>query len=109
MSPATEEIVNECMTNGLPIIPFAYPTFFTAGKKQEDVKRQIRKNSLKSMKRSFSEGRCLDYSEGFEKYEETLNKKFSSEDKSLDSIVRMAKQEIESNTQVCVLHINCIT
>ena len=100
MSPATEEVVNESLRNGLPIIPFAYPTFFTAGKKQEDVKRQIRKNSLKSMKRSFSEGRCLDYSKVFEEDDETLNKKFSSEDKSLDSIVRMAKQEMLSSKQV---------
>eukprot|EP00091_Calanus_sinicus_P022641 TRINITY_DN7274_c0_g1_i1.p1 TRINITY_DN7274_c0_g1~~TRINITY_DN7274_c0_g1_i1.p1 ORF type:complete len:150 (-),score=29.26 TRINITY_DN7274_c0_g1_i1:237-656(-) len=68
-----------------------------AGRSQEAVKRKIRKNSIRSMKRSFSEGRCLDYSEPIE-VEETL-KKFSSEDKSLDSIVKIAKQEIEMNKQ----------
>ena len=69
MSPATEEVVNESLRNGLPIIPFAYPTFFTAGRNQEDVKRKIRKNSIRSMKRSFSEGRCLEYSEAIEEEE----------------------------------------
>eukprot|EP00092_Neocalanus_flemingeri_P007857 GFUD01008482.1.p1 GENE.GFUD01008482.1~~GFUD01008482.1.p1 ORF type:complete len:423 (-),score=109.98 GFUD01008482.1:42-1310(-) len=99
VSPGTEEIVNESLRNGLPIIPFAHPTFCTASKKQEDVKKRIRKNSLKSMKRSFSEGRCIDLSEVFQEDEETHNKKFGLEDKSLDSIVRMAKQEIESIKQ----------
>ena len=69
---------------------------------QEDVKRRIRKNSIRSMKRSFSEGRCLEYSEAIEE-EENL-KKFSSEDKSLDSIVKMAKQEMERNKPVFLLN-----
>jgi len=95
-SPATKEIVNESLRNGLPIIPFAHPTFATASKYQEEVKKRIRKNSLKkSMKRSFSEGRCLDFYEVLEEDDETRITKFNSEDKSLDSIVRMAKQEIE--------------
>ena len=98
MSPATEEFVNESLRNGLPIIPFAYPNLFRARRNQEDVKRRIKKNSVKSMKRSFSVGRCLDYSEVIEE-EETL-KKFSSEDKSLDSIVKIAKQEMEGNNLV---------
>jgi len=94
ISPATEEVVNESLKNGLPIIPFAYPTFVTVGKYQEDNKRRIRKNSQSSMKRSFSEGRCIDYPEVFEEEEEII-KKSMSEDRSLDSIVRLAKQEIQ--------------
>ena len=62
------------------------------------MKRRIKKNSVKSMKRSFSVGRCLDYSEVIEE-EETL-KKFSSVDKLLDSIVKIAKQEMEGNNLV---------
>ena len=93
LSPGTEEVVNDSVKNGLPIIPFSYPTFFTVGRCQEDIKTRIRKNSLSSMKRSFSEGRCIDYPEVFEEEEENL-KKSLSEDRSLDSIVRIAKKEI---------------
>ena len=92
VSPATEEVVNESLRNGLPIIPFAYPTFFMAGKNQEDVKKGIRKNSLKRLKRSFSRGRSQDY--------DNVGEEENYEDKSLDSIVRMAKQELESFNQV---------
>ena len=99
ISPATEEVVTESLRNGLPIIPFAYPSFFTMGRYQEDIKKRIRKNSQISMKRSFSEGRCIDYSEVFEEEDESI-KKSVSEDKSLDSIVRMAKQEMQSANQV---------
>ena len=83
----------------LNIIPFAFPSFFTVGRKQEDAKKKIRMDSIKSMKRSFSEGTCIDYSEVFEEGEETFNK-FTSEDKSLNSIVMLAKQEIEIKNQV---------
>jgi len=98
ISPATEEVVNESLRNGLPIIPFAYPTFFTVGRKQEDARKKMRKNPIRSMKRSFSEGKCLDYSKLFEEDEEPFNK-FTNEDKSLDSIVRLAKKEIENRKQ----------
>ena len=98
ISPATEEVVTESLRNGLPIIPFAYPSFFTMGRYQEDIKKRIRKNSQISMKRSFSEGRCID-SEVFEEEDESI-KKCVSEDKSLDSIVRIAKQEMQSANQV---------
>ena len=94
VSPATEEVVNESLRNGLPIIPFAYPTFFMAGKNQEDVQKGIRKNSLKRLKRSFSRGNSQDY--------DNVGEEENCEDKSLDSIVRMAKEEMESYNQVCV-------
>ena len=99
ISPATEEVVIESLKNGLPIIPFAYPTFFTVGRCQEDIKTRMRKNSLKSMKRSFSEGRFIDYPDIGEEDEDIL-RKVNSEDKSLDNIVRMAQQEILDNHQV---------
>ena len=51
------------------------------------------------MKRSFSEGRCFDYPDIGEEDEDIL-RKVNSEDKSLDSIVRMAQQEILDNHQV---------
>ena len=89
----------ESLKNGLPIIPFAYPTFLTVGRCQEDIKTRMRKNSLKSMKRSFSEGRCIDYPDIGEEDEDIL-RKVNSEDKSLDSIVRIAQQEILDNHQV---------
>ena len=66
ISPATAEIVAESLRNKLPIIPFAYPSSFTMGRYQEDTINRMRKNSLTSLKRSFSEGRCIDYFEVFE-------------------------------------------
>ena len=83
----------------MPIISFAYPTFFTVGRKQEDARNKMRKNPIRSMRRSFSEGKCLDYSEVFEEGEETFNK-FTSENKSLNIIFRLAKQEMETKNQV---------
>jgi len=99
ISPATQEIVEESLQHGLPIIPFAYPTFFTASKNQEDVKRQIRKNSIKSMRKSFSRGKCLDYSEVTEEDDESCSNDLPSDDKSLETIVKIAQQEIEDSTQ----------
>ena len=104
ISPATEEVVIESLKNGLPIIPFAYPTFFTVGRCQENIKTRMRKNSLKSMKRSFSEGRCIDYPDIGEEDEDIL-RKVNSEDKSLDSIVRIAQQQIVNNLKVYKLSI----
>ena len=99
ISPATEEVVIESLKKGLPIIPFAYPTFFTVGRCQENIMTKMRKNSLKSMKRSFSEGRCFDYPDIGEEDEDIL-RKVNSEDKSLDSIVRIAQQQMVNNLQV---------
>merc|ERR1712154_632785 len=42
-SPETEEIVKESIKNGLPIIPFAYPTFFTTHRRQETDSKMRRK------------------------------------------------------------------
>ena len=85
--PATEEVVKESLEQGLPIIPFAYPTFFIASKKQEDVKDGIRKNSLRRMKQSFSGERD---SEG-------------EQDKSLRCIVRKAQEEIKRKEKVPII------
>ena len=93
MSPATEEVVNESLRNGLPIIPFAYPTFFMASRNQEEVKNGIRKGSLKRMKNTFSSVQLQQNTEVFEKT--------TAENKSLESIVRRAKHEMESYKQVC--------
>lgn len=87
VSPTTEEVVSESIRNGMPLIPFAYPTFFMASKKQEDVKIGLRKNSLQRMRRSFSEGRAL--------YNSNDLKEEKIEDKSLESIVQLAKEELK--------------
>ena len=96
--PTTEEIVRESLAQGLPIIPFAFPTFFIASKNQEDVKNGIRKNSTERMKKSFTVG------EDFR--EDTVK------DKSLDSIVKLAKLEwnMRSLNQVFLLKYpkNCL-
>ena len=85
--PATEEVVKESLEQGLPIIPFAYPTFFIASKKQEDVKDGIRKNSLKRMKQSFSGDRDTE----------------GEQDKSLRCIVRKAQEEIKRKEKVPII------
>ena len=59
------------------------------------------------MKRSFSEGRCIDYPDIGEEDEDIL-RKVNSEDKSLDSIVRMAQQEMLNNHQVQIFIITLI-
>jgi len=89
ISPSTEEVVNESIKNGLPLIPFAYPTFFIVSKKQEDVKKGIRKNSVKRMERSFSEGRNID------SYEADFPEE--KEDKSLQGIIKIAKEQISKD------------
>ena len=100
VSPATEEVVNESLRNGLPIIPFAYPTFFMASKNPEDAPKGIRKNSLKGINRLFSRGRSQDY--------HNVGEEDNYEDMSLESIVRMAKQEMESYSQVFVSYISTV-
>jgi len=53
ISPIDEEIVNESMKKGLPIIPFAYPSFTLVNKTVEDTKTLLRENSQKDLKHSF--------------------------------------------------------
>ena len=96
MSPTTEEVVSESIRNGMPLIPFAYPTFFMASRKQEDVKIGLRKNSLQRMRRSFSEGRAL--------YNSNELKEEKIEDKSLESIVQLAKEELKLADKVSLIN-----
>ena len=53
ISPIDEEMVNESMKKGLPIIPFAYPNFVIVNKNEENTRSLIRENSLKDLKSSF--------------------------------------------------------
>ena len=53
ISPLDEEMVNESMKKGLPIIPFAYPSFVIVNKNVEDTKTLLRENSLKDLKHAF--------------------------------------------------------
>eukprot|EP00092_Neocalanus_flemingeri_P003603 GFUD01003866.1.p1 GENE.GFUD01003866.1~~GFUD01003866.1.p1 ORF type:complete len:497 (+),score=78.30 GFUD01003866.1:618-2108(+) len=55
VSPITEEIVSDSLEKGLPIIPFAYPTFHVTS--LEDNKQSARKNSLKNLKLAFCENK----------------------------------------------------
>ena len=58
MSPITEEIVSDSLEKGLPIIPFAHPTFHVTNNSYEEEKKQsMRKNSLKNLKMSFCENK----------------------------------------------------
>jgi len=57
VSPITEEIVSESMEKGLPIIPFAHPTFHISSNVPEEEKITARKNSLKNLKLAFCENK----------------------------------------------------
>jgi len=58
VSPITEEIVSDSLEKGLPIIPFAHPTFHVTNNSYEEEKKQsMRKNSLKNLKMSFCENK----------------------------------------------------
>ena len=50
ISPIDEEMVNESMKKGLPIIPFAYPNFVIVNKNEENTRSLLRENSLKDLK-----------------------------------------------------------
>jgi len=86
----TDEIVRESVENGLPIIPFAYPTFTCVDKKLEETRNMIRKNSAKDLKLAFDQNR----KKNFDIYNETEEEEVKNEDKSLYSIVHTAKAEL---------------
>ena len=100
--PSTEEIVRESLAQGLPIIPFAFPTFLIASKKHEDVKSGIRKNSTERMKKSFTVG---DYFREETVEDRSLDSLVTVEDRSLDSVVKLAQLELNRRNlkQVFVL------
>jgi len=56
ISPIDEEMVNESIKQGLPIIPFAYPNFVIVNKNEENTRSLLRENSQKDLKSSF---RCV--------------------------------------------------
>jgi len=88
-----EEIVSDSVQKGLPIIPFAYPTFSVVNKKLEETKDIIRKNSAKDLKRAFNENKMKNHDIYKEEEEEG-----SKEDKSLYSVVSTAKREMEKSS-----------
>jgi len=99
-SPETEEIVKESIKNGLPIIPFASPTFFTSRRRQE----------ADSKMRRGSHSGCQAFNKrrphlGCEVAADSEDEVFQMENDerceggeslpSLDSIVQMAKLQME--------------
>ena len=87
-----EEIVADSQQKGLPIIPFAYPTFSVVNKKLEETKDIIRRNSAKDLKRAFNENRIKNQDIYNEEEEEPC------EDKSLHSLVTTARRELEQHS-----------
>jgi len=86
VSSETEDVVQESLSDGLPIIPFAYPTFYTISKNQEAIKKRIRKNSLRNLNQ-------------INKTQLSTNSKFifsEEDDRTLDSLVKIAKQELKA-------------
>lgn len=101
-SPETEEIVKESIKNGLPIIPFAYPTFFTTHRRQE-ADSQMRRTSH-SRCQAFNKVRphlgcevaADSEDEVFQMEHDERNEGCEGESlPSLDSIVQMAKLQME--------------
>lgn len=94
-SPDTEEIVKESLKNGLPIIPFAYPTFFTTFRRQEADSKMRRKS--KTTREEVNRKRrppigCDCEDEVFQMEHEEKSGELLQ---SLDSIVQMAKLQME--------------
>jgi len=99
-SPETEDIVKESIKNGLPIIPFAYPTFFTTYRRQEADSKMRRKGH--SSCQTFNKRRPHP---GYEVAADSEDEVFQMENDergeggeslpSLDSIVQMAKLQME--------------
>ena len=52
------------------------------------------------MRKSFSGGKCLDYSEVTEEDDESFMNEHHTDDKSLETIVKRAQQEIQDSSQV---------
>jgi len=99
-SPETEEIVKESLKNGLPIIPFAYPTFFTTFRRQEadsEMRRQCRstRKELNSKRRP-----PINYDVTTDCEDEVFQMEHEESGggellQSLDSVVQMAKLQME--------------
>merc|ERR1712025_251871 len=94
-TPETEAIVKESIKEGLPIIPFAYPTFFSVSQRQEEDTKQRRE----SVRRQIQLSNFVKEYGGVE--EESIFLMDDDNDnnidlQSLDSIVRRAKFEMEN-------------
>merc|ERR1711988_483131 len=93
-SPGTEDVVKESLRDGLPIIPFAYPTFFTSSQKLEADSRLRRKSqSLYSKQRALGSGIGEDGVFQMDHEDECGGKSLQT----LDSIVEMAKLQMEGD------------
>ena len=91
-SPGTEDVVKESLRDGLPIIPFAYPTFFTSSQKLEADSRLRRKSqSLYSKQRALGSGIGEDGVFQMDHEDECGGESLQT----LDSIVEMAKLQME--------------
>jgi len=92
ISPETEEIVKESLRDGLPIIPFAYPNFFTSFRRQEDLRLRRKSQHLNSKRRpNFGNGVGEVEVFQMEHDEECGGESLQT----LDSIVQMAKLQME--------------
>ena len=94
--------MKESIKNGLPIIPFAYPTFFTTYRRQEADSKMRRKGH--SSCQTFNkrrphpgyEGAADSEDEVFQMENDERNDRCEGESlPSLDSIVQMAKLQME--------------
>eukprot|EP00092_Neocalanus_flemingeri_P003399 GFUD01003641.1.p1 GENE.GFUD01003641.1~~GFUD01003641.1.p1 ORF type:complete len:247 (-),score=67.47 GFUD01003641.1:105-845(-) len=82
-------MVKDSMLKGLPIIPFAYPSFVIVDKNLEDTKMLIRENSVKDLKHAFRGG-----------------KKYVNKEEERSSQDKSGKQESVSGLDSSSLNIN---
>lgn len=95
-SPETEEIVKESIKNGLPIIPFAYPTFFTTYRRQEaDSKMRRRCPAFNKGRPHLGSEVAADSEDEVFQMENDERCEGGESLPSLDSIVQMAKLQME--------------
>ena len=97
-TPETEEIVKESIKEGLPIIPFAYPTFFSVSQRQEEDTKQRRESVRRQMHlpnfvKEYGE---VEEDSIFLMDDDNDNDNDVDLHQSLDSIVRRAKFEMEN-------------
>jgi len=95
-TPETEEVVRESIKEGLPIIPFAYPTFFTVNQRQEEDTKQRRSSVRKNFQLPTFVKNSGEVEEDSIFLMDDDNDNEGDLHQSLDSIVRRAKFEMEN-------------
>ena len=120
-SPTTKTFVEESLAKGLPIIPFNYPTFVIVEKKISDARAHQAASPLPGPP-LFSSWGATESAKEMRSVSAPTSRKTSKregrstgvDDKSLSSVVSMAKQEMEEEKQESSLRkvrptiINCL-